>query len=524
VDILLISSRDEIDRGNIELRQISNKIDISAQDVLQALANDDATLDNGLEPGTEHLDAVDAADSALSQNRGRRLTAKTITLQDYFPRSSLHYIQSEYIEPAILQALAFPGMHERYETVPKAHKRTYSWIFQQDSVGPWDSFVEWLRSGEQIYWVNGKAASGKSTLMRYILESPQLHTHLEAWRADLSLEIGQFYFWATGTQMQKSQIGLFCSILHQMLSTDFKLIRIAFPELFNELQSAEACAVMGYCRRQSWRPWSLEELKQSFLRLLENTSTSSKYCLLVDGLDEFNGNHLELTTFFKETAMIRNVKICVSSRPLLEFDDQLGNFPKLRLQDLTVGDITRFVHDELTAHPRFREISMQETKSAANLVDEIVQMSAGVFLWVSLVVRSILQGLTNHDGIGDLQRRLRALPPELDDLYSLMLNSISPPFYLVQCSKLLQLIYQSPDPINAVELSFADDADDDLVLRYTQHDLKDIFQRCKDILPKVKSRCAGLLEVNYEGDILHSFDNALYVHELSIHHAEMYRP
>ena len=500
-------SRDQVDQGNAEIREVSNKIDISAQDVLQALENSDTTLLNYLD---QLHDDNNTTDFSSRHRGGKVFKKKATTLQEYFNQDT-DEIDKFYIEPTILQGLVYPGMDGRYENVPKAHAKTYSWIFRHDSVGPWDSFIDWLRVGEQIYWINGKAASGKSTLMKYILENAQLPMHLDVWCADLSLTIVRFYFWATGTQMQKSQIGLFRSMLYQMLSSDSSLIHYAFPELVEELRVMEARAVLGFLARPSWRPWSLDELKEGFYKLLKKTSTSSKFCFLIDGLDEFDGNYLELTSYFKEIAAIRNVKLCVSSRPLLAFDDQLAEFPKLRLQDLTVGDITQYVRDKLMAHPRFLKLAEQEARATAAFVDEIVQTSAGVFLWVNLIVESILQGLTNHDDIANLQRRLRVLPPELDDLYSHMLDSITPPFYLVQCSKLLQLIYQSPEPINVLELSLADDADDTGGWRDTQKqiDTEDIFQRCKQMLPKIKSRCAGLLEVNGEENISISDGNYL---------------
>ena len=54
-----------------------------------------------------------------------------------------------------------------------------------------------------------------------------------------------------------------------------------------------------------------------------------------DGLDEFDGDHAEIVTFFQLVSSFSHTKLCVSSRPLLVFDQALGMFPKLRLQDLS---------------------------------------------------------------------------------------------------------------------------------------------------------------------------------------------
>jgi hypothetical protein len=45
------------------------------------------------------------------------------------------------------------------------------------------------------------------------------------------------------------------------------------------------------------------------------TSIPFKVCLLIDGLDEFEGDHEELAWLVKEITKSHNVKVCLSSRP-----------------------------------------------------------------------------------------------------------------------------------------------------------------------------------------------------------------
>ena len=59
----------------------------------------------------------------------------------------------------------------------------------------------------------------------------------------------------------------------------------------------------------------------------------------------------------------------------------------------------------------------KEPAQCQYLIEEIDDAAQGVFLWVELVVNSLLNGLGNHDQIKDLQKRLKALPPGLDKLY-----------------------------------------------------------------------------------------------------------
>jgi hypothetical protein len=96
----------------------------------------------------------------------------------------------------------------------------------------------------------------------------------------------------------------------------------------------------------------------------------------------------------------------------MAFEHQFEKCPKLCLQDLTVNDIRLFVTDKFDEHTRMPGLYDDEPEMISKLIEEIVQLSSGVFLWVSLVTKSLLNGLTNWDSVSDLEKRLRELPPE----------------------------------------------------------------------------------------------------------------
>lgn len=73
-------------------------------------------------------------------------------------------------------------------------------------------------------------------------------------------------------------------------------------------------------------------------------------------------------------------------------------------------------------------------------MQEIVERAQGVFLWVNLVVKSLLSGLGNRDDIADLQRRLRLLPTELEDLYEKMLFRRADEFYDEKASQTFHIV------------------------------------------------------------------------------------
>ena len=68
----------------------------------------------------------------------------------------------------------------------------------------------------------------------------------------------------------------------------------------------------------------------------------------------------------------------------------------------------------------------------------MVTKASGVFLWVVLVVRSLLRGLRNRDTIKDLRKRLEELPFGLAALYTHMLGHVEP-LYKEQSSRAFQI-------------------------------------------------------------------------------------
>jgi hypothetical protein len=92
---------------------------------------------------------------------------------------------------------------------------------------------------------------------------------------------------------------------------------------------------------------------------------------------------------------------------------------------------------------------------ADSLVENIAEKASGVFLWVVVVVRSLLEGLGDGDRLSDLQKRLDALPPELDDLFKRILHNFNP-LYFSYASALFQIFRASVGRPSLICLSFAD--------------------------------------------------------------------
>ncbi len=166
----------------------------------------------------------------------------------------------EGITKRILDALHFRSINERRSTISKAHRRTFRWIYRDkiSRTSSWDDFPKWLTAGRGCYWINGKAGSGKSTLMKYILENQRTTDALEKWSGSADLVVATFFFWYAGTPLQKSQVGLLRALLLDVLNRRPDLVPVLFPGLYRSLISEQASGSIDL---------TYKELRSAFLTL-----------------------------------------------------------------------------------------------------------------------------------------------------------------------------------------------------------------------------------------------------------------
>lgn len=412
----------------------------------------------------------------------------------------------------ILDSLGFATMQNRQEEVAQAYHTTFEWIFEEpkEEVKLWTNFVEWLRHGDGIYWVNGKAGSGKSTLMKYIYNDERTSQILAQWSGSMPVLVATFFFWNSGTQEQRSQIGLLRSLLFQILHHRPTLIHLVFPEEHAMLQDQPPNAARDFPRHA----WSLRRLQDAVLRLVDMKDLQLKICLFIDGLDEFEGNDDQndrqyLIELFRSLASSPSIKVCLSSRPLLIFEESFKDTPGLRLQDLTSGDIRRFVTDRLANDPRMRQIAENEPSQRHDFEKEICRKAQGVFLWVKLVVRSLLEGVGNSDRMADLRARLELLPADLEELYRHMMAKIdsiyskgaSQVFQLVRTARQVQSMKRSDNqrttPVTVLLLALAIEGTSGVVANTAPEfwTVQKLSSLCDVMRRRLQTWCAGMIEV-----------------------------
>ncbi|KAM0543994.1 hypothetical protein ACHAPJ_012019 [Fusarium lateritium] len=422
--------------------------------------------------------------------RGRQVDGSLVSA-DYTDLSSVDLTQ---LTNRILQALEFREMGEREAKVAKAYQHTFQWIFDDSkgSKNPWDSLIDWLTTGTGIYWINGKAGSGKSTLMKFITAHATTLNSLQSWSGSDKLLFGSFFFWYAGTSLQRSQIGLFRSLLLCVLQHEKELVPTLFPNVIRALQSGHQASPLELTET---------ELQLAFSGLVQSDLLSAKTCFVIDGLDEYDGDHDELAKTFAQVTQSSKVKILLSSRPIPACFYAFKGCPGLRLQDLTSEDIRYFADNELRHHPIMQRLEAAACGATDELVETIASKSSGVFLWVSVVVKLLVRGLRDYDTVADLRRKLVDLPEELEHLYSHMLRSMSRS-NRAQGSRFLQLVLESSKvhghfPLTLLQLSFAEQEDYGRGFEPHPYALgrEEKEWRLESTEGRLRSRCCGLVEV-----------------------------
>jgi len=338
---------------------------------------------------------------------------------------------------------------ERYHHRPlESHPGTFDWLFDQrsqlhvcDFEDPWrpgrcgseqechhveaelrknaSKLQTWLETSNEIFWVQGKAGAGKSTFMKFLFEHQQTNVHLHRW-AGGDVIVAAFFFWRAGSsELEKSYLGLLRSLLYQILQERRELIELVLPQRWGAVVKSATYK----------KPWTKSELVTAFDLLLHAPEAHSRFCFFIDGLDELDGDHLDLINAIRSLSKSPFVKICVSSRLWGSFQREFGSDERLHvaLHTLTQRDINTYVVTKLEAAAR-PVTDIYCDSDLKQLADAVCRRSEGVFLWIALAVKDLRRGIEGQDSLKILHDRLENYPSELRDFFQLIFDTIDPAY------------------------------------------------------------------------------------------------
>lgn len=422
-------------------------------------------------------------------------------------------------EHAVLNSLAFDCRPVRHDAIAVAHQQTFRWAFGATDEGTSDaseaqclSLGTWLTHGDGIFWISGKPGSGKSTLMKLLSDEPKTSSMLSQWAHPKKAILASHFFWNAGTEMQKSLLGLMQNLVFEIIRQCPQVVHVACPEY------------RSY-RKGQQSPWTISALNDILQKILFK-DCDTKFCFLIDGLDEHEGDHLGLCTVLKDLAKSGNIKLCLSSRPWNVFHEAFGHgIPKLYVHELSKQDIQKYTKCSLEGNPRWSSVCTEG--QGRWLVEQITERAWGVFLWASLVTKLLLRGLTNRDRFSDIRRRLDSFPLELEPFFMQILDSIEP-FYFSKMATTLLITLAASEPLDFVIYDFHDQEYDDsnyaLEMSIDPLSADELSEIRETTVSRIDSRTRGLLEFQPGSnkvtvlhrtvlDFLHSDGMSRYLHD-----------
>ncbi|GAP88566.1 putative NB-ARC and Ankyrin domain [Rosellinia necatrix] len=318
---------------------------------------------------------------------------------------------------ALLDSLRFDQMDIRKFSIKKAHARTCSWFLKTSE------YTNWMRrdASDKDYnflWMKGKPGAGKSTLMKFLLEQLQKQV------ADRELLIS-FFFNARGYELEKSTIGLYRSLLLQLL------------EARPDLQRLLAKAQVGH-------PWTIEYLEYLFKTALQGLGDTPLTCL-IDALDECEEKQIrDMVAFLSDSGDRRNrFRVCFASRHYPHITIPTGVDIILEAQNGHGEDIASYLDNRLI---------IKNGALAKQIRQDIREKASGVFMWVVLVV-DILNKEYDAGRMHLLRARIQSLPENLHDLFlNILTRDNNDVNGLILC---IQWVLFAERPLKPKELYFA---------------------------------------------------------------------
>jgi hypothetical protein len=329
-----------------------------------------------------------------------------------------------------LNSLDFPEIDDRTDNVTEPLTSTFQWIWKDETLG----FSEWLDSDEAMFWIQGKPGSGKSTLMKHILDRRKIPAGQRE-----ELVVG-FFFNDRRSLIERTIEGLLRSFLRQVLS----VYKPGFRHIIRYFSKKKDSLGDGGIKTL----WEVGTLRRMFFDIIKtfseapaNSTPLKRVLFIVDALDECDHSFAEFRELVNDLLKLlgtntRRIKFCCSSRPEPRITDFLARFSGLTLQERNSEDIKTYVRN--TAAQVITRGEAQDQAFIA-VTDEIIEKADGIFLWAKLVLKELLERKIDGDTISELREVLQTIPTGLIELFTRMIDHI-PKWHVAEARTILRVV------------------------------------------------------------------------------------
>ncbi|KAF5716140.1 ankyrin protein 3 [Fusarium mundagurra] len=344
-------------------------------------------------------------------------------------------VQLSSDEQECLKSLSFPEQENRYSEISYASD-TCDWLLEDGN------YQKWMNAARGLFWIKGCPGTGKSVLMKFAVDTMSRRKSGEI--------IVSFFIHGRGIPLQQTPLGIFRALLNSLL--------MSFPEYLAELTEVfqdKQKRYGSYEQKNGWK-WGEKELEKFLSRLLIEGTKEMPVVIFIDALDECGDHAKSLLVSLKSLAENAEqegslVRICFSSRhfPILGHE----TMARVYVEEKNDQDI------RLVIEGRLKEI--QPIERRRQIEKEILLKAHGGFQWAILITNMVLKEDLAGARTEDLLKIISTTPPDLDDLYDIILRGATKEKHK-QMTKLFQWVVYAKRPLSAQELREALATDKDM--------------------------------------------------------------
>ena len=297
-----------------------------------------------------------------------------------------------------------------------------------------------------------------------------------------------FFFHRRGNPLQYTQIGMYRTILHQLLS-QVPIARAEFRRRWEEK--------LRYGGGQTVE-WRLDELKDIFSSSVLRAASEKSVRIFIDALDEAGeGPAQEVLSYIHELnekilVSEASVSICFSCRKY-PFFPQNGGL-EICVDDENHKDIEAYIFVELR-----RQIDQETTHQSVSdmLQADLAEKASGVFLWAHLMIPIIAKQCNDGEHLDSIRQKLNQVPSDLSQIYKHVLTNVVDIEKRPRTLHLMQWIFLAKWPLSVTELRHAMASDDNSVRpsQYSIEDSKGFIDNDEQMRKLTVSLSGGLAEI-----------------------------
>ena len=306
-----------------------------------------------------------------------------------------------------------------------------------------------------------------------------------------------FFFHRRGDHLQYTQLGLFRTILFQLL-IQVPTIRGMFKAVWEKKKRSQGGEIYA-------RNWQLEELREIFSSLLLAAAGNMDIKIFIDALDEAGEDAAKdlLSYLYGLSDDVREsqacVSICFSCRKYPIFANHGGL--EIWADHENYDDIATYTAVELD---RQLVRDSHHEMAVSILQADFVQKALGVFLWVALMVPIVAKQYNDGDILESVRQRLSRVSSDLSQIYEHIMKNVVNREKRPKTLRLMQLIFLAERPLSHIEMHDAIMFDDDTTQRFQyafkgERDWEDFPDNDPQLERSILSLSGGLAETNYNG-------------------------